>query len=873
MVVVRGRDGGLIDVVCRKISANDDLRLRLLNNVKKLAGKEGRIPRIDQVLRVGFRHGTGIHSMLELVKKAAEGMYHPKGFDEEDDLQALLFLCLGGAQVADIAHRIFGTPSVSMIRTRTSVPQICPSPSFPTHYEIEHNISASFKGLLNVLGVLANNQLHAVVIKATGRQNANANAMRLGMTSQTKILGVCREHGCGTSLEFTSEEDLQTLWEELARGKIHLAHEATVGVIAVLSSSLRLYSTCKREMAENHATLLQTVVNAANGKKDLTGLRIVSLASDGESRRGKALAKLMYVAPLAPSSPIYDQLVHLDLFDRFVGADDITADKDYKHIFKWLRNSLLREKGCVVHSVKLMRGLIRKHLQDSGHSNAYIEYILDPTDKQDVLLTYTLLKDLWCLPLADPESSSQPIPCEAWHFDFAVWAFAGSSYHLIFPYICVELSLSEQLEHLSAAMHLVLALYVHGDAKTLFIPTTLLVDIGIMVKNVFFFSFGILRTMVGNDANLDILQLSLRITGTTEVSNILAKHPEWDKSPRRLCLPTVSKNMEVFPASADHTGPRAYLHPERLYPSGLTLATTWKRGRRLMEDKYPWITPILSRISMTQNASILAPYGSTLITFSTTDDDDTVTEEHTPPSQVDGSSLTPNVRDTTIGIRELEDAAAEAQWCKNQSSFSDTIKIGGVAVNKSRAIAQQFRLRHVAQESRFKHTGGLGISDSGNANTDGPLLCILQPIATLVFCEQKLFLCIAEVNELFLDCEPVDEIPLSVLQEKITQVSYQALRLVPASYSDDPDGTNDWRTSNLFSLTAKVPGALVQPINPVVASHNLCDTFFLFESSVLMAIAASLQDRVARGHRKAIPHVKKSDYFPYQEQDGTSLIY
>jgi hypothetical protein len=42
--------------------------------------------------------------------------------------------------------------------------------------------------------------------------------------------------------------------------------------------------------------------------------------------------------------------------------------------------------------------------------------------------------------------------------------------------------------------------------------------------------FGILCTMVGSDANLDMLQLALHVTAMTEVSNILAKHPEWDKS-------------------------------------------------------------------------------------------------------------------------------------------------------------------------------------------------------------------------------------------------------------------------------------------------------------------------------------------------------
>jgi len=101
-----------------------------------------------------------------------------------------------------------------------------------------------------------------------------------------------------------------------------------------------------------------------------------------------------------------------------------------------------------------------------------------------------------------------------------------------------------------------LALYVHDDAKSLFIPNTLFVDIGIMVKNMFFCIakaktdclmkpffimllgtdcleslFGILHTMVGNDANLDMLQLALHVTATTEISNILAKHPEWDRRP------------------------------------------------------------------------------------------------------------------------------------------------------------------------------------------------------------------------------------------------------------------------------------------------------------------------------------------------------
>ena len=100
-------------------------------------------------------------------------------------------------------------------------------------------------------------------------------------------------------------------------------------------------------------------------------------------------------------------LVHLDLFDLFIGVDNLTADKDYKHVFKWLRNTLLREKGSIVHGVKLTCGLIRKHLRDTGHTDTHILHVLNPTDKQDVVLAYSLLKDLWSLSPANPDTSKQ----------------------------------------------------------------------------------------------------------------------------------------------------------------------------------------------------------------------------------------------------------------------------------------------------------------------------------------------------------------------------------------------------------------------------------------------------------------------------------
>jgi hypothetical protein len=223
-------------------------------------------------------------------------------------------------------------------------------------------------------------------------------------------------------------------------------------------------------------------------------------------------------------------------------------------------------------------------------------------------------------------------------------------------------------------------------------------------------------------------------------------------------------------------------------------------------------------------------------------------------SLAEGFSDTPKNGDCTVGMRELEDATADAQWSDalgdRQDNFTNVIRIGKHKINKSHAIAQHFRytrsvsstnrLRCIAQESRFRPGHNLNYTPSRDSCSDEPSLSILQPIAMLVFCDQRLFLCIAEVNSLFLDGKSVEDIPVSILPEKISQVSYQGLCLIPAMFADVPDGKYDWQSSSLFTLSAKVPGALIQPVNPGIASHIPGNSFFVFETSVLMAIAVNL---------------------------------
>ena len=106
------------------------------------------------------------------------------------------------------------------------------------------------------------------------------------------------------------------------------------------------------------------------------------------------------------------------------------------------------------------------------------------------------------------------------------------------PYVCIDLCLEEQLIHLSAAAHLAFQLYRHNSAGTRFMPVQSYLDIILMIKNVFFCVakvkvdnptsnfylislgtdcletfFGLIRTAIGTDANVNTLQLGSRASG------------------------------------------------------------------------------------------------------------------------------------------------------------------------------------------------------------------------------------------------------------------------------------------------------------------------------------------------------------------------
>jgi hypothetical protein len=640
-----------------------------------------------------------------------------------------------------------------------------------------------------------------------------------------------------------------------------------------------------------------------NQHKEMTNIRLVSIASDGESRRGSALIAITFKKRLSPDSAIYDHLANLVFMNLHVGDDDITADKDWKHVFKRLRNLLLRARGLSVGGVRITPAIIKAHLVAEQATAEHIRSLLNPEDKQDVKLAFELLKAIWSLPRTTTNTNPSFV-----HAREALWILGQFFYHLVLPYLCIDLSLSEQLEHLSAAAHLALGLY-HSEGKEC-IPTLLYTDIMVMIKNVFFCVakakvddpegsfwiillgtdrleevFGHLRTMVGNDANLDVLQLSWRLGSTAQISEILAKNPQWDRPPRRLELPALSRNSEALPSSSDHLKPRFFKGNMKV--KDISLQTSWRRGRRQIETLIPGLAAsldTLERASSTTPVDILSPAGEILVTidFSAEDNDSLdVSDESEASSSLPGELA---VSDAEARV-EIEDAIAELEEEPTTQPeitiFPKSLSINGHAVSKSRVLAQFSKHRKVATSTdrlkRVQHVQRYSTHSSESTHLTDPdatgALMVHDPIASLLHSAGCAWLCVGAVNNIRVDGQSVDHISEKLLLEDTVAISFQLMGLRPANIEEDPTSKYDWRTFSTPETTFTVPGHSIEGLNPVIASlpSDSSKVFYLLDSAFLTALAASMYSKFSLQNLKSIPKIQPSNQFPYQEASGALL--
>ena len=393
---------------------------------------------------------------------------------------------------------------------------------------------------------------------------------------------------------------------------LRCARQATVFSIGILSEDRRVWGsrpfiatgTCKREGSDRHAELISTVIKACNAEVSTIGCPLFSVASDGESRRGAALTTLTHLRLLDPDSELFTLLGNLRLMNLLVGDNDITADKDPKHVMKRCRNFTLRKSGVMINGFIITPTLLRFHLQANKVPCHRIAYLLNPADRQDVPVCFTLMKEIWSLPPPAPTDKPGFVAARR-----ALLILGALFRHLVLPFVQVSLSLHDQLVHLSAAAHLATYLFTVHDARSKAMPSLTFKDIVLLVKNAYFCvakakirapdskfylilngtdrlesTFGVVRTMVGSDTNADVLTLSYRLSHAVECLNILSEHPGWDRGPRRLHLRGIEDGNGDVHSKCDHITPESW--EGNVNVRNISLVTAWNLGRQRVASEF-----------------------------------------------------------------------------------------------------------------------------------------------------------------------------------------------------------------------------------------------------------------------------------------------
>jgi hypothetical protein len=209
--------------------------------------------------------------------------------------------------------------------------------------------------------------------------------------------------------------------------------------------------------------------------------------------------------------------------------------------------------------------------------------------------------------------------------------------------------------------------------------------------------------------------------------------------------------------------------------------------------------------------------------------------------------------------------------------FSSKVLINGTEMAKSRALARYSKFRFQASSTdrlkRVQQVERYGKNKNLDTHIKSPvdethILVISDPVATLLYADKCFWICIGEVNEIKVHGELEDFVPVEMLGEDTVTISYQMLGLRPATSDDDPDQKHDWRTYAIKERSLTVPGRLIQVVNPTISTTHINIPFYLFQSSVLVALTASMFQELTTPHLKSVPKISPSQEYPYREASG-----
>ncbi|KAJ6630146.1 hypothetical protein B0H10DRAFT_2362255 [Mycena sp. CBHHK59/15] len=731
--------------------AVDSVRKRLAEYVEliQFIGEHAHeICALHRLLANAMVNGWSANYTLEQCKHAAAGKYTACNITLYEIYLAILIYELGGGgALYALNHSIFALPSIDTIRPYRAQMKLMPSVNGVGVTEVSSNITALFQPRASCETNTVSATAYRTIYGHTLSFDEVATERRIDYLTETdEMAGLCLEHlsSLKTVKVGADTKTVEAAATAVRKGDVHISHETSVGAISRLSETgygarpVFMGPSCKTGDWKDCMCTMEIVVEA--WKCSVHGERlhgpILSIASDSDAKRCKALFMMTMHTEIIEGNPLYPYICDLLGLNRRVGKDNLTMDPDYKHKFKGTRSLLTSNVGLVVKGTCINRDLLfswLERLTDHDWSETSLHALLDPADGQDVSTTIKLflaIIELTSLDAADFD------PNEAVEFE-ALCLFAEFLNAWIQPYINTDLTLSEQIESLVLASYLCTALYrqngvsfmgnqlfAHIQAsiknavlmvgKTRVIDGELKVFICLLGDDVLEALFGRSRMIGGHSPNCSVAELRDRFMSAMNLDWIYEQCLEFERQPHRLNL--------THMGHVDHLRPRHF--KRELRAKSCDLPAVWKSAVRKAEAilaKYGVrMTVPFSVLFKQPETDLLRPFGGKYSVLSTKDvvtgdgDDSDLT--------VDTRSFNPSI---LIPASEFDRMFAETESsdAPAHSLFAE-INDNGRRAHKKTIVRTLFEMTHDLHTSRdrlqrvrsFTYGGKLWTRESGEGH-------------------------------------------------------------------------------------------------------------------------------------------------------------
>ncbi|KIK97226.1 hypothetical protein PAXRUDRAFT_766452 [Paxillus rubicundulus Ve08.2h10] len=432
------------------------LKLQSLNDVQKIKRTLGKledhsmlvmaltkadVPWLRKLLHIALKNGASIRAIVRLIEDALEAGYRPRGHSTEANDLALLIYRLGGANLLYALNQRLHIPSLQTLRKKMLFIKIAPTIGHISIDTVQKNI-------------------HDVIIEAA-----------VYMPQPNSVGGLCWTHSHRVEPVLHTYNSALHITNALKAETVHLSKEVTIAGAHIVGKDgfypLLAAPTCKSEDASDMEFIFNTLINAwkATGADQRVG-PLWFIATDGDATRRKGGHKTFLHTTLPITSPLYGMLSNLPGLNLHTGNDLVTLDFDFKHVFKRFCTLIHSHAVMYLNNGQCINSfLLKRYLtMIDGIDEAATHKLLYPDDPQDVPHAVSLMRAVITLSQIDPVkwalNSDDPYPNADKITDFdALKIIRHILDNLLQPYTNVNLTISEQVIHLSCFAHLLYASY------------------------------------------------------------------------------------------------------------------------------------------------------------------------------------------------------------------------------------------------------------------------------------------------------------------------------------------------------------------------------------------------------------------------------